>query len=94
MAPQLGRAWLGLGYCYLKCSEFKAAELACAQALELEPDNPDVYLTLTRLFCLEQDFDKARQACELGAFYAAEHPNEPWASKLATCMEEAKHEIA
>jgi tetratricopeptide (TPR) repeat protein len=94
VAPQIGRFWLGLSYCYLKCHEYKAAELACARALDLDPDNPDVYLVYAHLFKVDQNYDKANQVCELGAFHAAEHQGEPWAQKLADAMEEAKQQIA
>lgn len=93
VAPQLSSCWLGLGYCYLQCRQYEAALRACAQALDLNPNNVDHYLIFSRVFLEMKDFDKALEVCELGRVHAKESKTEDWAEELAMMMEEAKLQI-
>lgn len=93
IAPYFSQCWLGLGYCYLQCGENEAAIIACSRALDLDPSNADHYLTFARIFIQMKDFAKAKQVCDLGIVYAAEHPDEPWVPELRVLMEEAKRQI-
>lgn len=93
IAPEVVVHWLALALCYAECSEFDVACQACEHAIELNRQNPDCYLILTRIYRQMQQLELARKVCDRGLQYALEHRGEEWAEKLGSVLEYAKSSI-
>lgn len=93
IAPTMSEAWLGLAWLSAQANQLEEAISACQQALELDPTNPDIYLTYARIYILNTDFDNASEICDQAINYATDHTGEEWAELLASSLGRAKLEI-
>jgi tetratricopeptide (TPR) repeat protein len=93
IAPFIGEAWLGLGFCYAQCKDLDSAFTSCMRSVELIPQNPDSYLVLSRVLVEMQEHEKAKEVSDIGIRFAEDNESEPWAEKLKEVMREAKTQI-
>lgn len=93
IAPHLREAWLNYGYNCCQLGDYPSGIEAFANALQLDPTLADSYLATAGAWLKQQNYDYARQACELGIGYAQKHMDTPWAQELSSLLEEAKQQI-
>lgn len=55
-----------LGECYIETRQLDKARVCAYKAMDAKPENPDAYFQLARILSLEEDWERAREWCELG----------------------------